>query len=59
MDDKFCPMMFNCRADKKYFMYPYCLQNICAWWNETLGECGLVVDAYLKGIEVARKEITE
>ena len=35
----------------------HCEQASCQLWNQSLGQCGLVAIAYLKGIEVERREL--
>ena len=34
-----------------------CEQSACQLWNQSLGQCGLGAIAYLKGIEVERREL--
>jgi len=33
-----------------------CGQGNCPLWNSSLGQCGLVAQAYLTGLEAERKE---
>jgi len=36
-----------------------CEKTDCAWWEGHFGKCGMVVDAYLEGVEDHRKETQE
>jgi len=56
MDEKYCPLMFMCPGDKLFFGKPLCIRSKCAWWNASIGECGIVVDALLKGWQIERQE---
>ena len=52
---KFCPMKFN-RPNPDDWGCEGCE---CAWWNEPLGICSIVAEAYLKGLEVERQELKD
>lgn len=58
-----CPMKFNTldeslKGDPDDPRAPVsCDGKLCAWWNAQIGMCGVVVPAYLQGIEVHRQEL--
>ncbi len=54
-----CPIIVRIReSDYSHkLVYPAnCMRDKCAWWNISLGICGVVVDGYLKGLEIERQE---
>jgi len=44
------------RRERGDYLTPQCQAGACALWNTSLGQCGLVAQAYLTGLEVERKE---
>lgn len=42
--------------DRGLWIDQTCKREGCALWNNSLGQCGLVAQAYLTGLEVERKE---
>lgn len=53
MTMKFCPMKFN-RPNPDDWGCEGCG---CAWWDESIGVCGIILQPHLKGLEVERQEM--